>query len=305
MGVVRDKVQMAKHPITYKLYGYPSLLKAGLGNMLFPWADCYLWCKDHEAEMIAPYWTKLRIGPYLRREKDKRSYQRLFKPQDQVSGFKRLFLLSTVQTCNYEQFKEHVLLRKNTIVKFTNMECMDRLVGRHEEVKHALISMTRPEYLPARFVEPFIAIHVRLGDYPLPNDTSPKWTSRLPIEWYVAALHQVREVLGGNINAIVFSDGLESELAPLLGMPNVSRSLYTEAITDILALAQASVIIGSCSTFSSWGVYLSGTASTIWYRGRRPANIFGDEKSALFEAEWAIGDSLPELFVGILKQAMS
>jgi len=94
----------------HKLYGYPVLMKAGLGNMLFPWADCYLWCKDHNAQMIAPFWAKLRIGPYLRREKDKRSYQRLFNTQDQISGFKRLFLLPTVQTCKFEQFDERVLL---------------------------------------------------------------------------------------------------------------------------------------------------------------------------------------------------
>jgi hypothetical protein len=288
----------------HKLYGYPSLLKAGLGNMLFPWADCYLWCRDHKAEMIAPYWTKLRIGPYLRRERDKRSYQRFFKSQDHISGFKRLLLLPTVQTINYEQFNGNVFLKNDTIVKFSNMECMDRLVGRHEEIKHALIGMTRPEYLPVPCSETFIAIHVRLGDYAVPDDTAPKWTSRLPIDWYVAALHLIREVLGGNIKTIVFSDGHDSELTPLLVLPNVSRSLYKEAITDILALAQASVIIGSCSTFSTWGVYLSGSASTIWHRGRRPANIFGDDKSSVFEAEWAIDDSLPELFVDRLRQVL-
>ena len=30
-----------------RVYGYPVLPRAGLGNMLFPWADCYLWCRDH------------------------------------------------------------------------------------------------------------------------------------------------------------------------------------------------------------------------------------------------------------------
>lgn len=288
-----------------KLYGYPSLMKAGLGNMLFTWADCYLWCKDHNAEMIAPFWTKLRIGPYLRKEKDKRSYHRLFNSQDQISGYKRLFLLPTVQTLNYEQFDESSLPVKDTIVKFTSMECMGRLAGRHEEIKRALVGMTRPEYLPAPSCEPFVAVHVRLGDYALSNVPSPTWTSRLPIEWYVAALHKVREILGVNLKTVVFSDGQDSELAPLLCLPNVSRSLYKEAITDILALAQASIIIGSCSTFSTWGVYLSGNASTIWHSGRRPAKIFNNEKSAVMEAEWGIGDPLAELFITRLQKILA
>ncbi len=272
--------------------------------MLFTWADCYLWCKDHDAEMIAPFWTKLRIGPYLRREKDKRSYQRLFNAQNQISGFKRLLLLSTTQAYNYEQIDIQTQFEKDTIIKFSNMECIDRLVGRSDEVKQALVRMTRPAFLPTPCVEPFIAIHVRLGDYPVPDDASPEWTSRLPIAWYSAALHQVRKTLGVNLKAVVFSDGRDSELAPLLSMPNISRSIYKEAITDILSIAQASVIIGSCSTFSTWGVYLSGTASTIWHRGRRPANIFDKEKSAVFEAEWGVNEQFPELFIARLQQAL-
>ena len=239
---------MSKNVTFPMLYGYPALMKAGLGNMLFPWADCYLWCKDHDAVMIAPFWAKLRIGPYLRREKDKRSYERLFKDQNHVSGFKRILVLATVKLYDYENFGEEY--KKNgAIVRFTSMACMDRLMNRHEEVKRGLVDIIRPEYLPKPSMEPFIGIHVRLGDYVVPDKKSPSWISRLPIEWYVAALDRVREILGVNFKTIVFSDGLDSELSQLLLQPNVSRSPYRESITDILALSQAKVIIGSCSTF--------------------------------------------------------
>lgn len=246
----------------HKLYGYPVLMKAGLGNMLFPWAHCYLWCKDHDAVMIAPFWAKLRIGPYLRREKDKRSYQRLFKDKNHIGGFKRLFVLATVHKQNYEEFRKESQ-KRDTVVRFTSMGCMDRLVNRHEEVKRGLVDITRPEYLPEPSREPFIGIHVRFGDYAIPDKTSPTWLSRLPIEWYVAALDHVREILGFNFKAMVFSDGLDSELSQLICQPNVRRSPYRESITDILALSQAKVIIGSCSTFSTFGVYLGGDTLVI------------------------------------------
>lgn len=296
---------MKTYSTPHKLYGFPSLMKAGLGNMLLPWADCYLWCKDHNAEMIAPFWSKLRIGPYLRREKDKRHYQRLFNTQGLLSGVKRLILLCTVETCNYESLDNVASLESDTIVKFSSMECMNRLIGRHAEVKQMLVSMTLPHYLPTPCNESFIGIHVRLGDYAQPGSGVPKWLSRLPIEWYVTTLNHVREVLSSNIKAVVFSDGLDSELAPLLKLENVERSPFCEAITDILFMSQASVIIGSCSTFSTWGVYLSGNASAIWYRGRRPSKIYDEGKSSVLEAECEIGEKLPDLFVARLKKVLA
>jgi hypothetical protein len=286
-----------------KSYGYPVLMKAGLGNMLFPWADCYLWCKDHGAVMIAPFWAKLRIGPYLRREKDKRSYERLFKDQNHVSGFKRLIVLASVKQYDYEKFDEEYM-KKDAIVRFTSMACMDRLMNRRDEVKRGLVDIIRPKYLPKPSIESFIGIHVRLGDYAVPDIKSTSWISRLPIEWYVAALDRVRDILGVNFKAIVFSDGLDSELLQLLRKPNVSRSPYNESITDIMALSQAKIIIGSCSTFSTFGVFLSDNASVIWRRGRRPANIFDNEKKDIYEAEWDIGEQLPQLFTARLMQLL-
>lgn len=42
--------------------------------------------------MVSPTWEKFSIGPYIRKERDKRAYIRLFKPFG-VHGFKKIVFL--------------------------------------------------------------------------------------------------------------------------------------------------------------------------------------------------------------------
>jgi hypothetical protein len=271
-------------------------MKAGLGNMLIPWARCFLWCIDNNARMIAPHWTKLRIGPYLRRERDKRNYQRLFTSNQYIDGLLRLYLLATTKKCAFELYDGTVSSGRGITVLFSGMDSFPSFIGRHAEIKQALTTMTKPEYLPRKADRPFIGVHVRLGDYPqAKNPESAPWTSRLPIDWYVAAVHEVRKTAGFGLDVILFSDGDDAELIPLLKLPAVSRSEDKESITDILALSQAAVIIGSCSSFSMWGAYLAQTF-TVWHQGRCPGKIMEQQRSACYETEWMPGNMFPDRF---------
>ena len=279
-----------------KLFGYPVLMKAGLGNMLVSWAKCYLWCKDNDAGMIAPFWTKLRIGPYLRQEKDKRNYQRLFKSDSGIGGLSRLYLLATTKKSAAEDYDGSDSSGRGVTVLFRGMDSFHLLVGRHQEIRHALTAMTKPEFVPEKPDKPFIGVHVRLGDYPSAEPGAPApWTSRLAIDWYVAAVHEVRKTAGFNLGVIIFSDGLDEELGALLQLPAVRRSEYKESISDILALSQSAVIIGSCSSFSMWGAYLAQTF-TVWHRGRCPGKIMDEQTSECFETEWMPGARFSESF---------
>jgi hypothetical protein len=288
-----------------KLYGYPILMKAGLGNMLIPWAKCYLWCRDNDARMIAPFWTKLRIGPYLRREKDKRDYQRLFRPSAGISGLERIFLLAMTKKCSVENYDNSVSSGRGITAMFEGMENFQQLVGQHDEIRQALTAMTRPEFLPAKPARPFIGVHVRLGDYAAPqNGAEVPWTSRLPLDWYLAAVLEVRKTAGFECDVIVFSDGSDAELGALLALPAVRRSAYKESISDILSLSHAAVVIGSCSSFSMWGAYLAQTF-TVWHQGRVPGKIMAEQKSKEYETEWLPGMSLPASFKNGLRRVLA
>lgn len=282
----------------HKLYGYPKLMKAGIGNMLVPWAKCFIWCKDNNIPMIDPFWSKLRVGPYLRGERDKRNYQKLFVSNG-ICGLRRLYLLLTAKKQRAQTFALQSPQAHDAIVVFEDMSNFDILIDRHQEIKLALQSITKAEYLPSKASRPFIGIHVRQGDYlKFADMDSAPWLSRLPLEWYTAALCEIRKMLGFELEAVVFSDGADSELSSLITLPNVSRSPHSEAITDIFALSGAAIIIGSCSSFSMWGAYLAQTL-TVWYKGRCPGKVLCDHD---LEAEWLEGDQFPTGFAARLAE---
>ena len=104
-------------------YVYPVLGKTGMGNMLFMWAEAFIYSRMNEATMIAPVWCRFsRVGPWLRRERYKRFYGGEITNQGYISGIKRFFLLS---------------LPGINVRRFTNMDrFFDPLMGKHDVLLH-------------------------------------------------------------------------------------------------------------------------------------------------------------------------
>lgn len=288
-------------------YGF-SYMDTGLGNMIWSWAYCYIWCKDNQIEIIAPFWSFPHPKKWLRERKIDRWYAGYFHNEGYISGLHRLALLATGQKVDYRSIgkdlckiqlgssKTHPL-----IISFTDLYDFNLLLGRHNEVSQELARITRKKYFPHVDSQPFISVHVRLGDFK-PQDPSSTGSvapnTRLPIDWYVSALRKVREVLGTNIRAVVFSDGSDSELSLLLQEDNTLRSTNTTAITDIWTMTKSAAIIASRSSFSLWGTYL-GQVPTIYYPGARPCDvsIVKSGKEFDLEPEWGIESELPESFI--------
>jgi len=165
-----------------------------------------------------------------------------------------------------------------------------------------LYRITRPCFHPVGIIDrPFVGMHIRLGDFPsIPEaEAHVAVNYRLPIEWYIGCLLEIRHALEVQLEAIVFSDGSDAELSPILSVSNVSRSPFRAAITDMLALSASSVIITSRSTFSLWGSYL-GQVPAIWYPRKSDvcgAGVIARQESRDLEVEWMPGHSLPKGFI--------
>lgn len=291
--------------MSHQVYGYPSLGRYGLGNLLFPWARCFLWCREHNIPMIAPQWAQIRIGPYLRRERDKRNYQRLFEHDGYITGAKRAALLATAP--KIDEGRKDVILetagRGRQIVVFREMATMfDPLRGASQALGAEINRITRPQFLPQPMTEtPFIGIHVRRGDFAAPKTEADlregRTSLRIPLSWYIAALARLREGMEGRTPALVFSDGDEQELADLLAIPDVALQSGNAAITDLLSLAQARAIIASGSTFSMWASFLS-QVPTLWFPGQRKQRVLdaanGDELEPEFDPDMGLSPALLE-----------
>lgn len=290
-----------------KLYGYPDVGRFGLGHSLLAWARCVVWCRETGAEMIAPEWFRLRIGPWLRGERDKRTYSLLFTNKGKWTGLARTWLLSTSRKVPSTDVVDRLPSdRTRTVVVFTNALADNEKKHFHEVLGHApvlrdaLIRMTRPEYRPAPAKEPFIGVHVRLGDFTKVSDPSaiqPHQNNiRLPLSWYVEKLHQLRSAIG-EMPAMVFSDGSDEELSELLAQSLVSRAPRQSAVTDMLSIAQSSVLISSGSGFSLWGAFL-GEVPRVCFPGQ---NVVKAHEDPYMETQSGIGEPLSAHFADGLR----
>lgn len=285
--------------------GIVRLGGAGLGNILFPWARAAVFARDHRCEMIWPTWPSVKLGPLLRREKDKRFYGDLFRSNGEIAGLCKLWKLARLSRVP-ETEKESISLCDETIVEFCGFEgCFEEILREYEFVRELIVShLTEKNRCPLETdLSGMIGIHVRLGDFSRVSEEEVKagrHDSALPIEWYADMVEQIRAYTGREVPALVFSDGTDKELRELLTLPGVSRKSFGTSIADILALSRFPLLIASGSSFSMWARYL-GRANCICYKNQRKQAILTPEETN-FEIEVEeqipdeIGNRIREIF---------
>ena len=279
---------------------------SGLGNILFPWSRGAVYARKNNFKKINSTWATLKYGPFVRKEKDKRTYHNIFK-ENNIGGIpKIIYLLFGKSFHEYENVKTVKCLRPK-IVNFSGMKNqMLDILGDYSIVKEELFKIIRPEHLElAKKNKPeFIALHIRLGDFAQPISENEirkgKTNCRLPLKWYKITINKIRKALGEDIPVTVFSDGLDEDLKEILEMVNVNRSQGGTAISDMLSLSYSKILIASNSTFSLWASYL-GRTNTIWFPGTHRINLF-KENEKVFEGELDYEENLP---VKLTKQFQS
>ena len=137
-----------------------------------------------------------------------------------------------------------------------------------------------------------VAMHVRLGDFGAVahqlDDYRGKFNLALPLEWYRNIAKSIQQQLGNVVQFLVVSDGTPEQLQPLLaGLNAVTTSdLPDSDCSDLLALANADLLVCSVSSFSATAAYLS-KAPYLWFEPnlqRHPEgfhSIWGHENTQL------------------------
>lgn len=253
-------------------YCYARLPNAGLGNRLFSWARSIVYAHIHTLQVIEPTWSQVKLRRLLRRERDARLYFGLFRPAPHyIRGWQKYWYLSThAKVAEPDDLQKMVSTSPQIIVTFEGWrDCFTPLVGWNDLLYRELLAITRPEHL--RTIEQLapipIALHIRRGDFTTPankDEMHTKGAVRTPLEWYKEVLNLIRSHIGTSVPAFIFSDGSEEELAPLLAMPDIHLARTGSAIGDLLALAKASVLLGSGgSSFTAWATYLGKMPSVV------------------------------------------
>lgn len=260
---------------------------AGLGNILFPWAKAIIYAKKYNLKRIQTTWKNIKIGPFIRGERDNRMYFNLFSGSDGITGIKKFLLLNF----------------SNKVKVFSGMDGLfETFINDRNFILSELLKIINPSYLQkvSRFNHNSIAIHIRMGDFEVVEDEnklrSGHWNCRLPFKWYKCMIDKIRKE--SSLPIYIFSDASNEELGEILELEDCQRMDLGSSISDMLALSHARVLIASASTFSMWASFL-GQNPTIWFPGQMRQKLITN--TLVFEGEIDYDDRLDESLIEVLR----
>ncbi|MBP9014358.1 MAG: hypothetical protein KBG22_12195 [Smithella sp.] len=265
----------------------------GLGNRLFPWARCKVFAHLHpDVQMITPIWMRLAIGQLLRGGVDYGNYHKqlilfgLFQREISELGLIRGFLETKDAKSIDEPDKLDNPLQdlsdgSKVLITFKGWKTFfEKLNGWNDFLLQELRNSTRKKYLKMvdNISDVPIGICVRCGnDFKEPTNTDYQPIGPLdktPLKWYINCLQLIRKSVGYNAHAYVVSDGTRKQLHELLEMDNVTFVRPGSAITDLLILSKANVLlVPGASSFAAWASYF-GQMPTISHPGQPVASTW-------------------------------
>jgi len=280
------------------VFTFPLFDETGLGNKLIVWAKCAAWSRRNGAIMLDPEWDNRHS------EDPGRRYLDLFSPKSRPYRRLRGLALRAFRQISYAKgltVSERTMIRP-VVVTFAGLDDAELIQGESRYIGQRLLSKINPAYVLRKQFRPFIAVHVRRGDFQEASEDALRQgfpNARQPIRWYRAVIEALREALGEDVPVRLFSDGEDSDLQGLLCLPNTARSGFENPLLDLQAMARAACILGSRSTFTASASYL-GQVPTVYFPGARAAVIplvEGSGEAFVLEPEWDYGQAFPRAFI--------
>lgn len=271
---------------------------AGLGNLLFTYTRALKLARETRCEFVWPTWRSVKVGPYLRHEKDKRFYGDLFcnnseyidgAKKAKLRAFSKKFTVKTAQDVQcapdgalliYDDFT----MNFDGLLSFRNEIYADLIKNLQEKNRQALNS----DFARA------VNVHVRLGDFNSANNAQLQKgvnNTSLPINWYVELINIINSATDNKLTFNIFSDGTDAQLAPILEIENTKRVFFGTSIADILALSSAPLMIASGSSFSLWARYL-GNCSSISYINQIKDRVYEGTDGFEIESDGTLPDDI-------------
>ena len=257
---------------------------AGLGNELIPWARSFLAAQVIGAHSLPPafgmnsrrYWRHFGTPRY-----DWLAHRamQLALPVIQFSEADYLQYGGGNVVDAFRHFADHHHLHCRTVYVVVT----EGMWGgyRHIAAARQFITSTlyQSRFAPANLLrlaqrldqkKLIVAMHIRLGDFSaaLPNHDTyrGKFNHALPLDWYRNIAQSIIGTLGDQVQFLIISDGSAEQLRTLTdALPTVSTSDIADSdCSDLLALAEADLLVCSVSSFSSMAAFLS-TAPYLWF----------------------------------------
>lgn len=138
-----------------------------------------------------------------------------------------------------------------------------------------------------REANPWIAVHVRRGDYTQPG--TRQYHGLLGRDYYSRALSLLRQLVGDR-DVVVFSDDVDEARALLRGLSPTAAFLTppaeSQGIESLALMAGASAAVIANSSFSWWGAWLGDQPSRPVIAPRPWFNDINTDERDLFPHAW-------------------
>ena len=244
---------------------YAKLPRTGLGNMLLVWARAAVFAELNQMPLLTSGFAALRLGPFLRFEREKRIYVTDFLPPSPVQFSRAELLLRlgrVVREAPIERIPVSEMHPFSLYLYHAPPDFFLSFAEHRDFVRERLLAMLTPERRRelSQAEAPVIGVHVRRGDFGKisPDHDLARSLGPTPLSHFIRIIRLVREFVQKDLEVTVFSDGHDDELRALLDMPNVRRAKSRSAIVDLILLSRSQIVIPSAwSTFSLWSGFLS------------------------------------------------
>jgi len=250
-----------------------KLPRAGLGNQLFPLFEALIFAEINKLPIKITGYNRIKIGPYLRREKTKRNYSNYFNFEKNIlleilDRFIIKYYLKMYFNVSHPELKKLECDSKNKIAYVFHRvpDCEDyfyRLRPYRNKVKTIMerILNSSIKSLSDQCNNLELGVHIRMGDFrkSLSADESKNvGTVRTPEEYFY---NTIQLIVNGSISESkisLFTDGYKHEFNNLFTLNNIEMVEGNPDIVDLLLLSKSKIIITSShSTFSYWAGFLS------------------------------------------------
>jgi hypothetical protein len=248
-----------------------KLPRAGLGNQLFPLMKAYTFAYINTLPVIVTGYHRVKIGPYLRREKTKRIYNGFF-------AFQKNILAALWDNWELRKRRKHSIMEpivqklgnqneSNSLYIFSAIPHWGNYFDGLKEYRHIvielfweLISQDVRKKVEAQQA-PCIGVHIRMGDFRKlkeGEDFSKVGIVRTPETYFINIINSIRKMHGTELPVSVFTDGFRNEFDMLFKLKNVILIEGNSDLADLLLLSKSKIIVTSAtSTFSYWAGFLS------------------------------------------------
>ena len=263
---------------------------AGLGNELLPWAKAYIASEELGIKLLPPAWGL-----------NDRKYWTYFD-SSRLDWLVHRALSTVLPTytfteADYREAGGHDLAlairnfsaRHDLATKPAYVLFMEGMWGGYESVHRARdfiwSSLHSTQYtqrnlydLRSRLEDSklSVAVHIRLGDFrPAAADVDYRgnFSASLPLAWYANSCRAIRAAFANEVEFVLFSDGNAPALKEFIDEFNPVTTFHqtNTACSDLLAMANADLLICSVSSYSMWSAFLSGRPY-LWFRPQLQAH---------------------------------